>query len=479
MGFTLICIGFLFLFNPNFNVIDIVPDFLGLFLVCLGSIRISRLSEDVKAGSKLYFILAFVELFKSLSLGLFSNNDPTWPLLLSFSFGVVECILFVYAASSFFTGIERLGVRYDSKFVLSTYSVLTLRYADDDGKKKFRLCREKRDAITRVRSTAIAFFFARTAFAVIPELTELFTDNLYVDYRMFKPILNIFGAFVVLIWSVFFIVRIVSFFCGIIKDSDFNDKLKSAHKAFENDNVHYKTSIRMRISILAYFAAVLSSVNVNEDGLALIPLAVPAGFLIIGTVLLSFENKKALPALIPSVATVALSVYNTMLKSGYYTRTAAFKDIFHYEASLEKFTPVSNTMLLGYLVFAVSFVYFGYLLYRCMMGHVKDRLADESGMSENRISEIRAENEETLRIFGRTQAILMAAVLSINIINVKLSWVFGEISAYVRVGDADYAGAIYSLIITVCVILNVVWLFNVRKLSRFMKEAVYSEKFNI
>ncbi|MBR5448038.1 MAG: hypothetical protein IKV40_06410, partial [Clostridia bacterium] len=194
MSFTLIIIGFLFLFNPNFNIIDIVPDFIGFFLIAFGIRRLSCLSGNVDLAKRYAYVLSGVELLKALSIGLTSTNDRTWYLLLAFSFGVVECILFYLFARELFVGIERLGVRYDAKYVLSSC-----------GKGK-----RSRDVITRTHVTSMAFFFARTALAVIPEFTVLNTDDINRDYTGLRSFLYLVGTAVVIVWSIFFIVRIVS-----------------------------------------------------------------------------------------------------------------------------------------------------------------------------------------------------------------------------------------------------------------------------
>ena len=111
MGFGLITAGFIFLFNPNINIIDIFPDFIGLWLVCAGLTKMAQINADIMEARGLFFKLSIVELAKSLSIFLMYSQDNTRNLLLAFVFGIIECLLFTFALRSLFIGIENVGMR--------------------------------------------------------------------------------------------------------------------------------------------------------------------------------------------------------------------------------------------------------------------------------------------------------------------------------------------------------------------------------
>jgi len=52
MGFGCIAAGMLFLFNPNINVIDILPDFIGYILIYHGLFRMSYSTPKLADASR-------------------------------------------------------------------------------------------------------------------------------------------------------------------------------------------------------------------------------------------------------------------------------------------------------------------------------------------------------------------------------------------------------------------------------------------
>ena len=124
MGITLITVGLLFLFNPMLSIIDIFPDVIGLFLVYLGMSKFSRVNEDMNYACRMFIRLCAIDFLKLLSLLLLNGTDLSWSLLLSFAFGVVECLIFIPAINHMFNGFEGLAVKYNSEFIFVTTNKL-------------------------------------------------------------------------------------------------------------------------------------------------------------------------------------------------------------------------------------------------------------------------------------------------------------------------------------------------------------------
>ena len=89
MRIKYILLGFLFFFLPNFNIVDILPDFIGCLLIIYGLGKISDLSpvlNDAKNAFKnlLYIYIAkFVLMF---FVPYFGNTDGGYLLIFSFTF---------------------------------------------------------------------------------------------------------------------------------------------------------------------------------------------------------------------------------------------------------------------------------------------------------------------------------------------------------------------------------------------------------
>lgn len=91
--------GILFFLNPNVEIIDILPDFIGCALLLWGTRRLCACSEKGAAAGKAFRILLLLNLAKTISLLLFfiiSESEMTWMLLLTSVFGILEAALFLY-----------------------------------------------------------------------------------------------------------------------------------------------------------------------------------------------------------------------------------------------------------------------------------------------------------------------------------------------------------------------------------------------
>ena len=458
MSFTLIIIGFLFLFNPNFNIIDIVPDFIGFFLIAFGIRRLSCLSGNVDLAKRYAYVLSGVELLKALSIGLTSTNDRTWYLLLAFSFGVVECILFYLFARELFVGIERLGVRYDAKYVLSSC-----------GKGK-----RSRDVITRTHATSVAFFFARTALAVIPEFTVLNTDDINRDYTGLRSFLYLVGTAVVIVWSIFFIVRIVSFFNGTRRDTDFVDSINKAYSEYEANNTGHSRAVKMKLVILLLAAAVLTLFNFNEDGLAMVPTVIPALIITVASCMLIKDNGKAIFSAVLGLPLAAISVYGLALRQKFYhSDVVKFMDIFYYEKSMKLFEPVSNLMLVEFVLLTAQLLTFMYVLNTVVKNDISNKSYYLSSSNEAN-SSLKAELTAYLTKLTKISFWLTAAVAVVNTVNVKLCVLLGYLSLNLPYEKTNYYTVVYHGSVILATILTIALLYSATRLYSFVKEYVYT-----
>jgi len=66
----LIFVGFLFLINPDFITLDIIPDFIGYILIACGLSRLSLLEERIAAAKKWLLFLALTSVVKLFSSAL-------------------------------------------------------------------------------------------------------------------------------------------------------------------------------------------------------------------------------------------------------------------------------------------------------------------------------------------------------------------------------------------------------------------------
>ena len=357
MGFTLIAVGFLFFVNPNFNIIDILPDFIGLLLIIAGLSRISLLNEDLKAAKKNAYILAAVDLFKTICIGfLSSNNDPTSYLLFSFTFGVIECILFSSFIKTLFDGIDHIGIRHSSSVILSN---------------RIRKSGRRVELSTKTRTSLIVFYFIRTLLSVLPELTELqLTDEKAmsfgtVTYSQFKGMFYFFAAIIVLAIGNPCIVRTFRFYKGISKEKDFCDRLNSLVNDYLSENRTYFVSRRMKVSFGFYTAAVAALVIPWRDGMPYVPTLFCAVLLLLSVIL---TGKKCVLCYVSSALLIGASVYGSILRNSYYSKNDIF-DAARKEVLEKAFVKASVISLIECVLILVTFISVSVVLIRTVRSH--------------------------------------------------------------------------------------------------------------
>ena len=91
MGTGLIFIGFLFLINPDLITLDIVPDFIGYYLISRGLSRLALLEERIAVARKWAHLLALTSVLKLFSCSIaFPTAIESTRLTVCFFFLVAE-----------------------------------------------------------------------------------------------------------------------------------------------------------------------------------------------------------------------------------------------------------------------------------------------------------------------------------------------------------------------------------------------------
>lgn len=129
MNLGYLLLGLIFLFNPNINVIDVLPDVIGCLFILKGLSKLSDLNRHIASAKAKFRRLAWVALFKSF-VSLFTSGlldeilyemglsilvdifDSTMVLVFVFIFGIFELVYMIPAFISLFEGIAFLEIRH-------------------------------------------------------------------------------------------------------------------------------------------------------------------------------------------------------------------------------------------------------------------------------------------------------------------------------------------------------------------------------
>lgn len=122
MNTRMLFAGLVFLFNPNYAAFDILPDFIGYFLIYLSLSRLSLLQPTVSEARDGFRSLTFAALGKAglfillfiIQSGSAATYDKGYDLALAFGFGFIELWFSYKAFTSFFAGTDGALLRHDA-----------------------------------------------------------------------------------------------------------------------------------------------------------------------------------------------------------------------------------------------------------------------------------------------------------------------------------------------------------------------------
>lgn len=215
-------ISAIFLFNPVLSNLDVLPDFIGYFLIMLALSQATYTNENAQDAYNSARKLLIISIAKTFSLLLVSSTDVTMSLLLSFSFLIIELIF----------GIP---------FILKLFNYLSKLALSCDNGKEAENC-------TKISYFTIAVTIARLVIAMLPDLTALTLNN-GVDTDVlpvltgFRPMLFIVtGTFSFIVCAIWLVFVEIHFFKLINKEveqkckNDFINQVKDNKPLFEAKN---------------------------------------------------------------------------------------------------------------------------------------------------------------------------------------------------------------------------------------------------
>ena len=366
MGIAYILAGVFFLFNPNINVVDVLPDFIGYLLIYRGLFHASFLSDNLRQARDLIWKLAMVTAVRAASAVLLPYTSDTFTLLLVFIFAVLEAMYAIPAIQVVFEGAYAVGTRLDCPSIYQT---------------KERKKRTKRGTTVRTVEGAeqckiftVVFFLLKTVASVIPELPSLqLTDDLSDNSRfqmpliMFRPWLYVFFGILVLIVGIVWLVRIARYINGLRKDS----RLCEGIRRYFDENVASEpglmAALRMRKVLFLIGFAALSSITFTLDGLNVLPNVIPAVFLFFAFLMLLPKDRRALPGMILSVITGGFSIGNLFVQVPYFSEYTA-QDSYYITEAANMYGPVRICGMLEFLLLLASFALLFVLFCRAVKG---------------------------------------------------------------------------------------------------------------
>lgn len=313
LGLGSIVTGTFFLFNPNINILDILPDFIGYLFIAVGLTAVADINAHLSESRQRFLRLTYINLSRFPAFLLMTwitgnyVDERTSILVLAFAYAIVELIYLPGAYAELFEGLFYLGSRYDASSVFRLPKKGAGHGAPVSGLKAF----------------TIFFMFAKLILPCTPYLVYLYVDNPYgvvssraADLERLRNPLIVLTSLIVLILGVIWLYHFVRYFKNVLRDKPFIEKITESYqnKITTREGLVIKRKIRNIIFVFCVAFALSPDIFLNDVNL--IPDWAAAIFFFLGGYLLKqFTKKRALPIMVcsgayffTSLATYAASI---------------------------------------------------------------------------------------------------------------------------------------------------------------------------
>lgn len=261
--------AFIFLFNPTFAIIDLLPDFIGYLLLAHGLMKFADLNDSIMESTALIRKMALVDIAKiGAIMWVFripsSQEQASNMLLMMFVFCGLELLLMLPAYKKLFDGLGQLGDFHPNTAI--------------HGKKGSLFWNDNRSYTDKILRATIKFLILKNILSFLPELTEL-TSSIYADYRS-SPTVNLyyyigllrgFSFVLVLIIGIVWLVKIECYVHRVSKDKTFLNSVWQCYAERVLPKVGLFATRSLNAAFFALFGAVLLLSDFYIDGVNVLP----------------------------------------------------------------------------------------------------------------------------------------------------------------------------------------------------------------
>lgn len=424
MGFGFIIAGIIFLVNPNINIIDILPDFIGCILIVIGLSRTAMLHDSFSEAKDAFWRLMLIELVKTACIVFVPYVDSTFILVLVFSFSVIEVITLIPAIGKLFNAFYDLGMKYGCEEVYAKKLSRSRAGENSDGANG-----EKR-AVVIERAEGIRLYFQlfviiKAVLSVLPELPALqlydhigSVSTIPMNLSQFKPLFYVMSWLVTIIFGVICLIKLCPYINSIRKNKDTRAKLCELYENRKINRPQLFIARRMKkllslASIGAFFV-----IDMRFGGVNIFPNVLAAVFFILIFVMLIRYDRLAAFGAICSLLWAIASVIN-------FSQNARFLE--KYELEAVEWIPDAEIMYdelafkvyIEYAIGILALVLLVLTLYRVIRAHIAD-IGGEFTHLQYKKEERNSELERGCRVRLIVAAVFGASALIANAAYIKL-----------------------------------------------------------
>lgn len=273
LGLSWIGAGMIFLFNPMINILDILPDFIGLLMIMHGLSKAAQVTDHLGDARDYFAKLALVSAVQFGLVFTLPFNTDSYTMLMAFSCAVVSAIFFVPAMSNLFAGFSYIALRAGAK----SPSVVPSRGALRGKSTRF-------SSVTALQLLTYVAFIIRAAGSVLPLVPSIFVSDYVgvpgVNWAQYIGVLYAASWVVGFAVSIPWLLRFRRYIKGMCADTVLTDFLWQKYAQEILPNKGYLAARKMRpVLILAIIACGLCF-SMYIDFVNILPNLFAAAFLI-------------------------------------------------------------------------------------------------------------------------------------------------------------------------------------------------------
>ena len=389
LGLSAIVLSFVFLFNPNLNIIDFLPDFIGYIILFAALSRLSDMSEDIAAARKRLGYMVAVDIAKIATIFVAfgapsADERNTMLLLFSFTFAVIELILLIPAIKSLFGGLINLGYKFENTSVLGSKR----------GRKNFseKMC-----------SATVFFVIFKAAMYTLPEFTVLSTHSYDESSRVvyiyeFVGLLRSFALIAATVCGIIWLARSVIYFSRVRKDKVFMNALKEDYtkNVLPRESLFVRKTVRL-VSLL-FCAAALLCFDFRVEYFNLIPDLIAAAVLIAAAIAAKKHIPKFAKYFAPFLAYAVISFGATLIEYNFFGEYF-YSAIGRNDEAYNAYCVMLASSLFDAAAFVLAVVGMAYMLRYVIEHHTGFSVPGVSLNVEDKIKRVQSELKKKLFVF--------------------------------------------------------------------------------
>lgn len=374
MGFGAVIAGFILLFNPVINVVDIIPDAVGFFLIVGGLTKISYIIGKISQARDLFWKLAFVEVIKIFSIALIPYTSGSALVLLSFVFGFVELMLFIPAMNYLFEGLSFAGMWHNGTAIYAK-KIKEVKGKDDNGNKTTE--KKEIELLASVKKFMIFFYAFRVGATLLPELTELElydyvgeVRTLQRSWASYKPAFYVIFAIAVLVLGIIYIKKVVSYFGAIRKDKQFIENLERKYTEDILPKETFFIARNMKRAMMLFVLSAAASFIFNVDGINILVGIISSSLLIAAAVIVGKYVRLA-KVVIPIAAIRSIISIVTVVLQYRYFNEYSIEAIAWIEGAYNQYYIMAAVECVEYIIAMASVLLFITSLMKAVKAHLE------------------------------------------------------------------------------------------------------------